>query len=71
MAQQRGSKLKRVETIRRDDASVNDVESDFAGADEAVADVHRVASPVMGTKRTGKTVRFSTPWAVFSTTVSC
>ncbi len=43
----------------------------FADTDEAVADVHRVASPVIGTKRTGKMVRLLIPASVFSTTMSC
>ena len=43
----------------------------FAGTDEAIAEVQRVASPVIGTKRTGNTMRLRIPSSVFSTTVSC
>lgn len=43
----------------------------FAGTDETVSEIQRVASPVIGTKRTGNTMRLRIPSSVFSMTVSC
>ena len=56
---------------QRPERDVRDESRGFAGTDEAVAEIQRVASPVIGTKRTGNTMRLRIPSSVFSTTVSC